>query len=210
MTPISLEGINETDLGLINSIRQDRSLTPLEESTQNAALQALKDGNISPSSSPLNPERVSSSSAMDAAFAVLNAGSEYEKWSTIQLKEMEDSSNSIIDTIELLLDLSREASALDSENPKPSEKFSSILKNLKEKGIQLLNDDGKTLNKEQLSTLKSSLGSHIEKAKTKVQQVFSKMQTVVQNMTSVNDTIKKIINDFSDLIRKIIENAKRH
>ena len=209
MSILPIDGLNEADLGLVNPIQQDRSLTPLEESTQNAALQVLKNGNSSLSSSPLTPERVSSS-AMEAAFAVLNAGAEYEKWSTVQLKEMEDSSNAIIDTIELLLDLSREASALDSENPKPSEKFSSILKNLKERGIQLLNDDGKTLNKEQLSTLKATLGSHIEKAKTKVQQIFTKMQTVVQNMTSVNDTIKKIINDFSDLIRKIIENAKRH
>lgn len=187
----------------------DASLSPLEKKTDQVAQEALKNINTT-SKAPLDPEKVLLQSSLESAIAVLNAGIEFEKWSTHQLREMDAASNNIVDAIEKLLDLSRELSALDNENPKSNEKIANLLQELKEKQIHLLTTDGKTLTKDQLLSLKSSLGSHIEKSRTKIQQLFTKMQTVVQNMTSVNDTIKKILNDLSDLIRKILENGRRH
>lgn len=187
-------------------ISNDRPLTPVEDATNTIAQLALD--TPSAPSSPLDPNRFTS---LDPGKEAILAGAEFEKRSTNDLKTMENKSNEIIKSIDLLLDLSREAGKLNADKPLLNDEMKSILSQLKERGINLLDlPEGKEFDKEQLATLKSALGSHMDKLRTEVQQIFTKMQTVIQNMSSVNDSIKKMITEQADLIRKILDRSIKH
>ncbi len=167
---------------------KDRPLSPVEEATNAVATSILNN---------LNP-----------ASAMIEAGIAFEQKSTEDLKRMETESNTFIGSIDLLLDLSRELTSLNAENPKLTSSARDLIQNLKDRGINLINlEEGKEIDKEQLSALKTMIGSHIDKLRTQLQQIFTKMQTVIQNMSSVNDSIKKMISEQSDLIRKVLERS---
>lgn len=185
--------INEIALqDLSTQLSEQTSLSPTEEKTNEVAQEIF-----------LNPHRT-----IDPGKEAILAGAEFEKKSSQQLKVMEDKSNEIIRSIDLLLDLSREAGKLNAEKPKLNDTFISLIQQLKERDINLIDlPAGNEIDKEQLAALKSSLGSHLDKLRTEVQQIFTKMQTVIQNMSSVNDSIKKMISEQSDLIRKIQERS---
>jgi hypothetical protein len=186
---LALDGIESPQRLSFSSLPADL-FDPTEEKTQEIANKILN---------------------IDLAKAMIQAGSGFEEVSTEKLHAMELESNEIIESIDLLLDFSREASSLNAESPKITEKMRSINKQLQERGINLLNlPEGKEIDKEQLASVKSATGSHIDKLRTKIQQIFTKMQTVIQNMSSVNDSIKKMINEQSDLIRKVLERSIKH
>lgn len=203
MTDLSLD-----DLGLTRGVssdsllslgQSDRSLTPTEEATQEVADQIL------------NRTEMNRVLTFDPSLEVIKAGAAFEKKSTDLLSAMEKDSNASIAMIDLLLDLSKEAGALDSENPKITEKMRGLIDKLKENGLSILDiSEGEEIDKDRLTTLKSTIGSHIDKLRTQIQQIFTKMQTVIQNMSSVNDTIKKMISEQADLIRKILDRSIKH
>ena len=187
MSISSIDELLVNDPQWINN-RQTQEATPLEKKTETVALEQI-----------------------DLAAEAIKTGAAFEKRSTSELKRMEDESNGIIASIDLLIDVSREAAALNSENPKMTEALKGLLSKLKEQGILLINlEDGKEIDKDQLLALKAAAGSHIDKLRTSIQQIFTKMQTVVQNMSSVNDIIKKMMSEQSDLIRKILERSIKH
>lgn len=153
----------------------------------------------------LNPR-----SHLNPAGEMIQAGIAFEQRATQELKNMEDKSNGFIESIDLLLDLSKELASFNAENPKLTQTARDLIQNLKSRGINLINlEEGKEIDKEQLSALKTIIGSHVDKLRTQLQQIFTKMQTVVQNMSSVNDSIKKMISEQSDLIRKAIERSTK-
>lgn len=204
---ISLDEITEAlPVALSTEIGNDRTLTPVEDATNTLGLEIL---NTNPEpSSPLDPNRFVS---LDPGKEAILAGAAFEQRSTTQLKEMENKSNEIIQSIDLLLDLSREAGKLNADKPILSDAMKSLLSQLKERGINLLDlPEGKEIDKEQLTTLKSAVGSQMDKLRTEVQQIFTKMQTVIQNMSSVNDSIKKMITEQADLIRKVLDRSIKH
>lgn len=184
-----------------------RALNPTEQSTQSIANEILNQ-NATQQSAKLEAERVV---AYDPASETIQAGALFEEKCTKELKGMESESNQIIESIDLLLDLSREIATLNTENPKLTQKIKDINQQLQERGINMIDlTEGKEIDKEQLAALKTATGSHIDKLRTKIQQIFTKMQTVIQNMSSVNDTIKKMISEQSDLIRKVLERSIKH
>jgi hypothetical protein len=199
--------LNSLDTSGKTGFPTHRPLSTTEENTQGIAEQILGK-NFPPSEATLEPERVV---AYDPASETIQAGALFEERSTKELKAMESESNQIIEAIDLLLDLSREIATLNAESPKLTQKIKDINRQLQDRGINLLNiEEGKEIDKEQLAALKTATGSHIDKLRTKIQQIFTKMQTVIQNMSSVNDSIKKMISEQSDLIRKILERSIKH
>ena len=178
---ITLDGL-EPESALLPS-----EISPVDEKTQSVA------------------ERI----FQDPAREAIHAGAAFEQKSTNDLHMMESESNQIIETIDLLLDLSREAAAINTENPKMTDALKSVIQQLKARGVNVIGES-KEINKEQLAALKASAGTHIEKLRTKIQQIFTKMQTVIQNMSSINDTVKKMVSEQSDLIRKVLERSTRH
>ena len=133
----------------------------------------------------------------------------YERKSIASILGSEGEANANLKLIDSLLDLSGELTTLgDKDKHELSEKMTSILSELKEKGVDLLKSDSKQITKEQLIELKSVIGSHIDKSRTKVQQIFMKMQNTIQNMMSVNDSAKRFLSEFIQLIRTITKNMR--
>lgn len=176
MSDITLDGIEPSPLSLpLDSFQEN----PTDRKVQDAARRLI-----------------------DLAQETILAGAGFEEVSTKKIHAMETQSNEIIGCIDLLLDFSKEASALNADKPKVTEKMREIHKKLEAKGTHLL-DLSKEIDKEQLSAVKAAVGSHIDKLRTQIQQTFTKMQTVIQNLSSVNDSIKKMIAEQSDLVRNI-------
>jgi hypothetical protein len=196
---IELDGIEPIQglfSGSLTDTLTNRPLTPTEETTQTVATQILNN--------------MSRTSNLDPAGEMIKAGIAFEQKATEDLKRMEEKSNEFIESIDILLDLSRELSSLNAENPKLTQTAKDLVQKLKDRGINLIHlEEGKEIDKEQLSALKTTIGSHIDKSRTQLQQIFTKMQTIVQNMSSVNDSIKKMISEQSDLIRKAIERSTK-
>lgn len=188
-TSIELNGISPLELP--NENLESLSISPTDEKTTEVAQDIL------------NVHRV-----IDPARAAVLKGEELEKDCIKKIHVLEQKTNEMIHSIDLLLDLSRETGKLNAEKPVLNDAIISLVQQLKERGINLLDiPEGKAIDKEQLAVLKSSLGSHLDKLRTEVQQIFTKMQTFVQNMSSINDTIKKMLSEQSDLIRKIQERS---
>lgn len=185
---ISLDDLSELEPANISlEPATDRPLTSTEEKTDAVLKKHLSDLN----------------KAKDPAKAAVLGGAIVEYHSTKQLRKMEDKSNDLISSIDLLLNLSSAASKLSADKPVINDDMRTALKQLKEKGIDLFPAEGKELDKESLMSLKSDIGSRMDNLRTEVQQIFTKMQTVIQNMASINDTVKKMITEQADLIRKM-------
>lgn len=197
---------------LIDSFGRDgltthRQLSPIEQNTQTIA-NAILNPEFPFSAATLEPSRVN---CYNPASEAMEAGDIIEKKSILKIKAMEAESNKIIESIDLLLDLSRELGTLNSESPKLTQKIKDINQKLQEKGINLIEiTEGKEIDKEQLAGLKTLTGSHVDKLRTQIQQIFTKMQTEIQNITSMNDSIKKMLSEQSDQIRKILERSIKH
>lgn len=170
--------------------------TPLDNVVNSVATDALE--NVSKTfSSSFNP-----------ALEIVKSGAAFEQKSASNLFELETQSNKIVETIDLLLDLSRELGTLNAEKPVLNQAVKDILLKLEGKGIKLVDlSKGDAISKDQLITLKTVTSTHIDKLRTQIQQLFNKMQNVIQNMSSVNDTVKKMISEQSDLIRKVLERS---
>ena len=148
------------------------------------------------------------SKALDPALEIVKSGAAFEQLSANKLFELETQSNTIVETIDLLLDLSREIGSLNADKPVLNKPVKDILQKLEAKGIKLVDlSKGDVISKDQLINLKTVTSTHIDKLRTQIQQLFNKMQNVIQNMSSVNDTVKKMISEQSDLIRKVLERS---
>ncbi|HSX13566.1 MAG TPA: hypothetical protein VLE96_04010 [Chlamydiales bacterium] len=188
---LDLNGISPEELSIENT-PEDTLLSAIEKETDEIARQILSD----------------LQRATDPTKSAVLSAQLVERRSIQKLENMEGKSNDIIQSIDLLLELSREAGKLNPEKPKLNDTITSLISQLKERGINLLDiPEGKEIDKEQLTALKSSLGTHLDKLRTEVQQIFTKMQTIIQNMSSINDTVKKMISEQSDLIRKMQERS---
>lgn len=166
-------------------------------------------GNRDAAAGDVQPSSASSVFEQHPVLEGINAALLYERRGIGQLNETESDSTKQLNIIDSLLDLSTELTTLkDKDKHELSEKMQSILSDLKEKGVDLFKADAKEITKEQLIELKSVIGSHIDKSRTKVQQIFTRMQTIIQNMMSVNDSSKRMINEFIQLLRTITKNMR--
>jgi len=148
------------------------------------------------------------STSFNPALEIVKSGAAFEKNSANKLFELETQSNKIVETIDLLLDLSRETGSLNADKPVLNQTVKDILLKLESKGIKLVDlSKGDVISKDQLINLKTVTSTHIDKLRTQIQQLFNKMQNVIQNMSSVNDTVKKMISEQGDLIRKVLERS---
>ncbi len=182
---------------LLPSITQN-PISPIEDKVTDIASEAFNTiKNVSNSLTKINP-----------AQDIVDAGIEFEKFSAKKLAGLESESNNIIESIDLLLDLSREIGVVNAEKPVLTAPIKKILQDLENRGIKILDlSKGDTITKDQFITLKTVTSTHVDKLRTQLQQIFNKMQTIVQNMSSVNDTVKKMISEQSDLIRKVSERS---
>ena len=202
-----------------------RDLKPAEAGTDRAALPAIAGTEQPHPADRIEPKTITDAppAAEKVAEAAAKAGVSdphpglegikaallYERNAVKQLRGTEEETSKHLQAIDQLLDLSADLAALpEKEKHEISDKMQEILKQLKEKGIDLLKGDSKQITKEQLIELKSAIGSHVDKSRTIVQQIFTKMQNIIQNMMSVNDSGKRIISEFTQLLRTISKNMR--
>ncbi len=155
-----------------------------------------------------DPNRPDPHRPINLAYEVIKVIGSYEKDKAEKdLKNLQEKADEFTRSIDLLLDLSRETGKLNSEKPKITDEIRSLLEQLKSRGINLDLTNGKEIDKEQLMTLKSAIGSHTDKLRMEVQQIFTKMQTVLSSLSSVLDSGKKIIEKQDELLRRISERS---
>lgn len=183
----------------------DKDSRSMEEIVAGIAEKAFANLENNPPAEPIQASRVSKNPGVEAVNVVL----EFQQHAVVVLQNTEAATKKILTTIDKLLDLSYEINALSKEDKAEfNDKAKAILAALKEQGIDLVNDDGVTMTKEQFLELKSLIGSHVDQSRTKVQQLFTKIQTIIQDIASVNDSGKKLLNDFTQMIRTILHNMR--
>ena len=236
MSGLIIEDIRglETESGVgIKSQGTSRDLNPVEVKADAAALAAIGEIEQPHLSDRIDPKIVTETPPVgekvaEAAAPVLprseanllpknqNPGLEgvkaallYERNAIVQLNKTEEETSKHLKAIDDLLDLSSALSALsDKDRHDVTDTMQTILNQLKENGIDLLKGDPEQMTKEQLIEVKSIIGSHVDKSRTKVQQIFTKMQNIIQNMMSVNDSGKRFVSEFTQLLRTISKNMR--
>lgn len=109
--------------------------------------------------------------------------------------------------VDLLLDLSAELmqhKPADGDNIEMSDKLKTLLKQLKERGIDLWKSEETSLSKESVSELKSLSGAQMDKLRSSVQIIFTtKIQTLIQSIGAILECVKDIVRNSSRLISTI-------
>jgi hypothetical protein len=111
--------------------------------------------------------------------------------------------------IDLLLDLTTEFISLPSDKDATlSQKAQDLLKELKERGITIWEDD--KIPKDKLPEVKSLTSSMVDKHRTELQTLFTtKIQVIIQNDASIIEALKNIVKENSAFVRAIIEKFAR-
>jgi hypothetical protein len=140
------------------------------------------------------------------AWECLKAGLAKEKVSNDQLSNHIKQADSYQKTIDLLLELSSEFTALpDNASHELSEKTLATLNQLKEKGIDIWRGEGTTITKEKMVEVKSLITSFIDKNRTDLQTLFTtKIQVLIQNISSITEVLKNINREDAALKRTIV------
>ncbi len=155
----------------------------------------------------LDPKKITTGAnpACEATHLVL----EFQQRSIALLRKTEETTRRVLAITDQLIDLSHQISALSKDDKIEFDaKTKAILADLREKGIDLLDEKKTTLSKDEWIELKSTIGARIDQSRTQVQQIFTKIQTMIQDMMSVNDSGKKIISDFTQFMRSILKNMR--
>lgn len=178
----------------------------MDEIVSGIAQKAFQNMDLSPSD-PLDPSRVTveTNPSVDATNLVL----EFQQRAITLLNRTEKTTKQILGLTDKLLDLSYEINALPKNDKiELGDKAKAILDELREKGINILDENKTSISKEEMLELKSIISAQIDQSRTKVQQIFTKMQSIIQDMMSVNDSGKKIISEFAQFMRTILKNMR--
>lgn len=218
------EEIGIRGIGALNStaITEERGPSPQEQKTQESALRALEALDLPHPYDRIRPARISDLNpalpdALDLAHPSdpnlalegLTAAARYEKRMAEQMQSMDQETRNRLDLIDQLLSLSSEITKIgDKDKVEIPAKMKEILADLKEQGIELIENPDKPLTREQIVEMKSLIGGRIDQSRTEVQQSFTRMQTLMQNLSSVNDSAKRFINEIGQLHRTISRNMR--
>ncbi|EKE07727.1 MAG: hypothetical protein ACD_17C00543G0003 [uncultured bacterium] len=202
-----------------------------------AQLPRISSAQPHPMSPPLDPSRVTFSSPESSATVealehlsqeldnVAQSGSlKFPKlaWEAVQLslakeKQLNEKMNGHIEeagkiqkNIDLLLDLNALLIPLKKESNEVSQELKNLLGELKERGIDLWKNDGKTLSKEDIAQLKSLSSAQTDKLRSNLQILFTtQINDCVHKIQAILEACKNIIRENSQLMRHILEQSKR-
>ncbi len=109
--------------------------------------------------------------------------------------------------IDLLLDFSAEMSGFKDDGTELSERAKQLLEELRERGIDLWKGEDRTVNKERVSSMKELSGNHIDKSRSKLQNlVLTKIQPKIANIGAIMETLKDIIRNHTKLMNTLTGN----
>lgn len=130
----------------------------------------------------------------DFAFEVIKVAMAREAFGTKKLKLLSDQVKDQLGTIDLLLDLSSELTALpDKESHDMTDKMQGVIAKLEAKKIQIWSGGGKLI-KEKVGEMKSQISSQIDKLRTALQtKISTEIQPEVNNLQSIMNIVQQII-----------------
>ncbi len=142
------------------------------------------------------------------AWEAVKAGLAKEELTNKQLKAHIAEAEKHQKDIDLLLDLSAELTSYKEDTEMP-EKMRSLLKELKERGIDLWKSEETVLSKEKIAELKSLSSGQVDKLRSNLQIIFTtKIQSLIQSIGAIMETLKEIIRNNTKLINTA--NRKDH
>ena len=206
---MNIEATDLENISLVDSLQlqspKQCALNPTEEKTEATALKIIKD-TASKAEKKINKTINIAKEMAYGTYDLVNRIEDEKINPLVMDAEKIAGSNNGPGTIDLLLELSKELSNLNSEKPVLSNKSKDLLKELKGLDIDLLDiDDTKTFSKEQLQDLKTRLNTQTDVQRTKLQQLFTKIQTEMQNIQTMIDSAKRLIADQDRLMQRIAE-----
>lgn len=117
------------------------------------------------------------------------------------------------ETISLLLNLKKNLNALphDAKMHELSEDIIDLIGQLQDLDVDLLKleEENKTISKEQLIELKAQADSFTSKIRTHEQSLFTEMTTTLTDRAALLETLKATIKSYSRLIESIVEKTGR-
>lgn len=130
----------------------------------------------------------------DFAFAVIKVAMAREAFGTKKLKLLSDQVKEQLGTIDLLLDLSSELTALpDKESHDITDKMKGVIAKLEAQKIQIWSGGGKIV-REKVGEMKAQISSQIDKLRTALQtKISTEIQPEVNNLQSIMNIVQQII-----------------
>jgi hypothetical protein len=109
--------------------------------------------------------------------------------------------------IDLLLDFNAEMSGFKDDGTELSQRAKELLEELRERGIDLWKGEDKTVNKERVSSMKELSSNHIDKSRSKLQNlVLTKIQPKIANIGAIMETLKDIMRNHTKLMNTVTGN----
>lgn len=110
--------------------------------------------------------------------------------------------------IDLLLDFNSEMAGFKDDATELSQRAKELLEELKARGIDLWKGEDRTVNKERVSSMKELSSNHIDKSRSKLQNlVLTKIQPKIANIGAIMETLKDIIRNNTKLMNTITANT---
>lgn len=134
------------------------------------------------------------------AWEAIKAGLAKEQMTNNQLNQHIKEAEQHQKDIDLLLDFSAELTG-HKEDEEMTEKMKTLLKGLKDRGIDLWKGEESKLSKEKISELKSLASSQVDKLRSNLQIIFTtKIQVLIQSISAIMEILKDVIRNNNKLI----------
>ena len=190
------------------------SITALDDSFRGPVLGAAALEKESPDAhveAPLSStdEKVQDVFHINVTLMIVTLGLKKEQFNIQKLNRYADEATSIQDTMELLVNLNGEL-PVSEHDVVASDKVRKMAQDLKKQNIEILHNDERSIKPERMTEIKSLIGSHTDRLKTKLQQLFTtKIQVMINETNSLLEAMRTIIKYADRLFSTLIGNQRR-
>ncbi|MBF8262757.1 MAG: hypothetical protein HW387_422 [Parachlamydiales bacterium] len=143
------------------------------------------------------------------AWEILQLGLKREHDYHVQLNRHAEEGSNIQGQMRQLIDLNGKLTVGDKE-VELSDEIISIAHDLEKYGINLLQKSEKKISPDRMNEIKAQIGSHSDRLKTELQNIFStKIQVTINDMNSIMESLRMIIKHDDRLKEHIISKQTR-
>ncbi len=182
----------------IRKIEQTEAAPESEEEENKVSLTDLKVSYVAHSTMPVN-----------ITYMIVDLVLTKEQINNDKLHHHTDDASKIQDSMEQLVNLNGKLSVSDQDIAVTDE-VRQMAQNLKKQGIELVRDDEKSIKPERMTEIKALIGSHTDRLKTQLQQIFTtKIQVVISETNSILEALRMILKYDDRLKSTIISNQRK-
>jgi len=178
-------------------IEQEESPSESEEE-KTVSLTDLKVSYVAHSAIPVN-----------ITYSIVNLVLAKEQLNNEKLHHYAGEASKIQDSIELLVNLNGKLSVSDQDIAVTDE-VRQMAQDLQKQNIEILHDGEKTIKPERMTEIKALIGSHTDRLKTQLQQIFTtKIQVVISETNSILEAVRMILKYDDRLKSTMISNQRK-